>query len=178
MLLQYKTIAIRPAATEDAPLLARWWNDGTVMAHAGFPNGLGTTAEKVAADIVRDSDDTARRLILMLDGIPIGEMCYYRRSAKIAEIGIKICESTYQEKGIGKVALSLLIRYLFGNGYEKIILDTNLKNIRAQHVYEKLGFQKIRVNMDSWTNQLGQLESSVDYELTIENFHDFAVYSS
>lgn len=175
MLLNYQKITIRNAAMEDAPLLARWWNDGSVMAHAGFPKGLGTTPEKIAADLTQDSDEHRRRLILLWEDIPIGEMVYRNLGDGSADIGIKICESTYQEKGIGRLALSMLIQALFDSGYEKIVLDTNLNNTRAQHVYEKLGFQKLRINHNSWRNQLGQRESSVDYALTPENFVNFAV---
>lgn len=175
MKLTYKNIQIRNAAEEDALLLAQWWNDGNIMAHAGFPLGLGTTAEQIAEDIIKDTDDTRRRLMLLVDNIPVGEMVYRNIGHNTADIGIKICNTDYQEKGIGRIALSLLIRELFQLGYQKIVLDTNLKNLRAQHVYETLGFQKLRVNMDSWKNQLGQPESSVDYELTAETFHNFAV---
>lgn len=177
MRLQAGPVSIRYALPEDAASLARWWNDGSVMAHAGFPLGLGTTPEKIAKDLSKDSDTTRRRLMLELDAVPIGEMCYYHIDKETAEIGIKICEHRYQEKGIGRIALSLLIRHLFYYGYQKIILDTNLKNTRAQHVYELLGFQKMRVNLDSWKNQLGEPESSVDYQLISEDFHDFSVYS-
>jgi RimJ/RimL family protein N-acetyltransferase len=48
----------------------------------------------------------------------------------------------------------------------KIILDTNKKNVRAQHVYEKLGFKKVRENINSWQDQLGVWQTSIDYELT------------
>ena len=65
----------------------------------------------------------------------------------VAEIGIKICDFSYQNKGYGNELLHMLITYLFEDGdlnekyrVDKIILDTNLKNVRAQHVYEKLGF--------------------------------------
>ena len=40
--LQYENLTIRPAEIADAKQLACWWNDGAVMAHAGFPNGIGT----------------------------------------------------------------------------------------------------------------------------------------
>lgn len=86
------------------------------------------------------------------------------------KIGIKICESDYQEKGIGRVVLSMLIEELFRKGANVIFLDTNLKNTRAQHVYEKLGFRKTAVHYNSWKNQLGEMESSVDYELTADEF--------
>ena len=50
------------------------------------------------------------------------------------------------------------------------ILDTNLKNERAQYVYEKLGFKKKRINVDSWKNQIGELQSSVDYAISKEEY--------
>ena len=159
-------LSIRTAVPEDAPLLARWWNDGSIMAHAGFPKGLGITAEEVAAGLGRGS------LMLLWEGNPIGEMNYRSAGPDTAEIGIKICEAAYQNRGIGKNALSLLIQALFSMGYSKITLDTNLKNTRAQRVYESLGFQKLRVNVNSWKNQLGQWESSVDYELTADHFQN------
>ena len=69
----------------------------------------------------------------------------------------------------------MLISFLFYDlRYQKIILDTNLNNKRAQHVYEKLGFRKLRVNVNSWQNQLGEPQSSVDYELIPEDFVNFA----
>ena len=58
-------------------------------------------------------------------------------------------------------------------GYHKIILDTDLKNQRAQHVYEELGFKKIRINKKSWRDQLGLWQDSVDYELTKDFFVSF-----
>jgi hypothetical protein len=32
---------IRNAYARDAKILSEWWNNGEVMAHAGFPDGLG-----------------------------------------------------------------------------------------------------------------------------------------
>ncbi|MDO5153632.1 MAG: hypothetical protein Q4D50_09785 [Eubacteriales bacterium] len=69
-MLHYEKITIRNALPEDAPLLARWWNDGAVMAHAGFPKGLGTAAEKIAAGLADDTDETRRRMILLRDATP------------------------------------------------------------------------------------------------------------
>ena len=175
MKLQYQDILLRNAEEKDAAQLAAWWNDGAVMAHAGFPLGLGTTPEKVASEIASDSDGTRRRLILEHRQKPVGEMCFRILSDDSAEIGIKICEAEYQERGIGRIALSMLIRALFHQGCEKIILDTNLKNTRAQHVYELLGFQKTGVRRDAWTDQLGRPQSAVDYELTKDRFNDFTL---
>ena len=167
MYIRYDTLLIRDAVTADAQQLTAWWNDGAVMAHAGFPLGLGTTVEKVIAGLGNG------RLILEENERLIGEACYRKVGEGIAEIGIKICETDCQNRGLGRVILSMLIAWLFEQGYEKIVLDTNLTNLRAQHVYESLGFQKLRVNIDSWTDQLGNKQSAVDYELTEDNFVDY-----
>ena len=166
--LQYGRLTIRDALPSDAPQLVLWWNDGAVMAHAGFPLGLGTTVEREAARLPAPG-----RLMLEYKDQPIGEM-NWRDVGNAAEIGIKICEVPMQERGLGRIALSLLIRELFSMGFPKIILDTNLTNTRAQHVYEKLGFCKVAVRENSWTDQLGRPQSAVDYALTPENFINFA----
>ena len=173
MRLEKGALCIRDAHASDASQLAAWWHDGTVMAHAGFPYGLGISEAQIGESLKKDSDDSRRRLIIEYDGRKIGEMNFSNRE-DAAAIGIKICEKDYQEKGLGRICLSLLIRELFDRGYEKIVLDTNLNNARAQHVYELLGFERKRVNIDSWKDQTGKLNSSVDYELIEEDFHDYA----
>ena len=167
----------------DAGLLVEWWNDGDVMAHAGFPRGLGTTAAKVEKELERPG-----RLIIEYDGEPIGEMCYefYKKGAKVlcsgqiveselaSEIGIKICVPGKRERGIGRICLSMLIRELFRLGVGEILLDTMTDNSRARHVYELIGFECMRVNIDSWVSPDGIAYSSADYRLVPERFHDFA----
>lgn len=43
MRIEKETITIRSARIADAVQLNNWWNDGAVMQHAGFPNGIGQT---------------------------------------------------------------------------------------------------------------------------------------
>jgi RimJ/RimL family protein N-acetyltransferase len=107
--------------------------------------------------------------MIEIDGKAVGEMNYRNKGSETAEIGIKICDFTKLEKSYGTKALKMFIRYLFGElKYKKIILDTNLNNKRAQHVYEKIGFKQVGIRENSWKNQLGELQSSVDYELLSE----------
>ena len=167
MLITQGNLTIRNATADDAEQLCAWWNDGKIMAHAGFPNGLGITPQAIRDDLAGDTDETCRRCVIELNGKLIGEMNYRNKGEGTAEIGIKICESAEQEKGYGTTLLSMFIDALFHSyGYEKIILDTNAKNTRAQHVYEKIGFKKVGENRDSWKDQLGEPQSSIDYELT------------
>lgn len=139
------------------------------MAHAGFSNGVHTDFENLMEKI-KNETDISRRLIIEIDSIRVGEMSYTIKD-DVAEIGIKICDFVYQEKGYGTKVLKMLIRYLFKEmSVKKIILDTNINNARAQHVYEKIGFIKIGVRINSWKNQLGILQSSIDYELIEKDF--------
>ena len=62
---------------------------------------------------------------------------------------------------------------LFQNGFELIVLDTDVNNARARHVYESLGFQLIRINENSWQNQIGAYRSSVDYQLKECDFRPY-----
>lgn len=166
MFIRYKNLTIRNAVSADAEQLCAWWNDGKVMAHAGFPNGVGCTPEEIRESLASDRDESHRRHIIELDGTPIGEM-NYRNKEGAAELGIKICDFTQQEKGYGTELLTVFIDALFRYyGYEKMILDTNLKNERAQHVYEKkLGFRRVGIETDAWQDQLGEWNSIVNYEM-------------
>ena len=167
MKIQYKNLTIRQAGVSDVKQLVMWWNDGTVMAHAGFPNGLGVTEKEVIEKL-----GNGCMVIEEYDRL-IGECNYRNIHDGVAEIGVKICETDCQNRGVGRRILSMLIGWLFQNGYSKIVLDTNLTNARAQHVYESLGFQKVRTSIDSWKDQLGRLQSSVDYELIEKNFNSY-----
>lgn len=171
MYLKDGDLVIRDATPTDAELLCAWWNDGNVMEHAGFPNGLGISRNAVAEQLAKDDDEIHRQLILEIDFVPVGEMNYRNKGNKTAEIGIKICNFEEHEKGFGTRYLKMLIGHLFyEKGYDRIILDTNVKNKRAQHVYDKIGFRQVAIRVDSWRNQLGELQSFIDYELTKGDF--------
>jgi RimJ/RimL family protein N-acetyltransferase len=167
MHLTYKDLTIRAATPADAEQLCAWWNDGEVMAHAGFPHGLGVEPGDVRARLA-DGGGEMRLQMREQGGKPIGEM-HYRDRGGAAAIGIKICSRACQGKGTGTALLKIFITALFDTlGFEKVTVDANAKNLRAQHVYEnKLGFKKVRVNENSWRDQLGQMQSSIDYEMTV-----------
>lgn len=51
MKIQYENLTIRQAELMDVKQLVSWWNDGVVMAHAGFPNGLVRPRKKLKKDL-------------------------------------------------------------------------------------------------------------------------------
>lgn len=174
MILTFENLTIRNATSDDAKQLVLWWNDGLIMAHAGFPMGLGQTVNAVVEKLKNDSDESFRHLIIEVSQNAVGEMSYRNRGQGTAEISIKICDFSLHNKGLGKKLLSMLISFLFKDmKYEKIVLDTNLENKLARHVYEQLGFRKLQILENSWKNQLGESQSTIKYELYLNDFIDF-----
>ena len=171
MRIEKANLVIRSAVTEDAQVLTDWWNNGEIMAHAGFPKGLGQTVERTLQQIGKNQRGLSQLCLIEIDAFPVGET-NFRIAENSAEIGIKICNGAYQNKGYGSRLLCILIDYLFLDealkqvaSIDRLLLDTNLQNTRAQHVYEKIGFRKKAVNQNAWQDQLGVWQSSVDYEM-------------
>ncbi len=179
MRIQKDNIVIRSATIDDAIQLNTWWNDGKVMEHAGFPNGLGETIEDTIDNIKNRKDKLNQLCIIEIDGKPVGELSY-RIKADKAYPGWKICDFNYQNQGYGTKIIMILLEFLFTDGdinstfsVNKIILDTMLENKRAQHVYEaKIGAKKIGLRENTWQDQVGNWRSAVDYEITREAFFD------
>jgi hypothetical protein len=40
MILKNENLSLRTCEVDDSKHLVKWWNDGKVMEHAGFPNGI------------------------------------------------------------------------------------------------------------------------------------------
>ena len=156
MNIKFENIKIREAEISDANILTNWWNDGKVMAHAGFPRGLGTNIKEVEKQIKSYEGN-----------IPIGEMSYGIGDG-FAEVGWKLCDENFQNKGYGTKIINKTFEFIFNDkkindavNIEKIIWDTNLNNKRAQKVYEDK-VHAIRVKVE--------LQSSVLYEMPRERF--------
>ncbi len=164
-----ENLSIRPATQTDVEALLTWWNDGAVMAHAGFPQGLHLSANQVEATVdafqnAIDCDGSRRAMlyILEVDGLAVGEMNYRRLKEDLTtfEIGIKICNSNYQGGGRGTCYLMMLLGELFiYQNAARVVLDTKKDNLRAQKVYEKIGFSRVAVQQEA-----------IEYALSLENW--------
>lgn len=56
----------------------------------------------------------------------------------------------FQRKGLGQLILESLERRAKELGYKKILLDTTVKQIAAQKMYEKNGYVEIRRQTEGW----------------------------
>lgn len=180
MRIQKDNIVIRSATIDDAIQLNEWWNDGRVMEHAGFPNGIGESLDDTIASIRRGEGKLSQLCIMEINGKPVGELSYSIRGDEAAYPGWKICDFNYQKQGYGPKITMILLEFIFTDvvinskfPIEKIIWDTTLENKRAQYVYEnenKIGARKMGIQENLWKDQLGNWRSSVDYEISKEDF--------
>ena len=83
MNLAENNLSIRKATVDDAKTLCRWWNDGELMQTVGFPQGLGTTVEKVRYQVENPHGNNL--LILEILGEPVGEANYKDKGSGIKE---------------------------------------------------------------------------------------------
>ena len=93
MEISNEDLTIQSAAPDDAALLCRWWNDGEVMAHAGFPDGLHASEAKVREELIAVAGGPLYQLIIEAGSTPAGEMHYRDQGGGVAENGVKICDA-------------------------------------------------------------------------------------
>lgn len=178
MRIEKDNIIIRSATIDDAVQLNEWWNDGKVMEHAGFPNGLGETLEDTINNISHQGEKLNQLCIIEINGKPIGELSYRIKNDRVASTGWKICDFNYLNQGYGPKIIMMLFEFLFTDEsfnsnfpIDKIVWDTMLENKRAQYVYEhKIRARKTGLQQKSWQDPLGNWRSTVDYEINKEDF--------
>lgn len=178
MKIEKENIVIRSATVDDAKQLNQWWNDGAVMEHAGFPNGIGESLEDTINNTKNWEGKLSQLCIIEVDSKPIGELSYRIKGDGAAYPGWKICDFSYQNQGYGPKIIMMLLKFLFTDEainskfpIEKIVWDTMLENKRAQHIYEtKIGAKKIGIQENAWKDQLGDWRTAVDYEISKEEF--------
>jgi len=101
MRIQKDNIVIRSATIDDAIQLNKWWNDGRVMEHAGFPNGLMESLEDTMNNIRSWEGKLSQLCVIEIDGKLVGELSYRIKDDNVAYPGWKICDFSYQNQGYG-----------------------------------------------------------------------------
>lgn len=138
-------VYLRPIEPEDAELVHRWYEDSRVAELMGDPpTSLAQRRlryEKSAGD---DRHDFFRFLICRLDDDrPIGRTDLFDidRDNGSAAFGITIGEPDLWSQGYGSDAVNALVDFAFGQlRMERVWLDTDDHNHRAQAAYRKAGF--------------------------------------
>lgn len=178
MRVQKDNIVIRTAISQDAVKLNKWWNDGRVMEHAGYPYGLGYSLEETIDDIKEWEGIKGQLCVIEIDGKVIGELSYTIKRNNVAYPGWQICEKSYQNKGYGPKIMMMLFEFIFTDEkinskvpIKTIAWDTMIENKRAQYVYEnKMGIRKVGIKKNYWKDQRGKWRTAIFYELNRNEF--------
>lgn len=84
----------------------------------------------------------AMYFVVDLDGNVVGFSGLWNilNEGNITNIAIK---KEYQQQGIGTKLINTMMKQAKEEGIEALTLEVRISNVKAQHVYEKLGFQGV-----------------------------------
>jgi RimJ/RimL family protein N-acetyltransferase len=148
-------VYLRPLEPGDAELIHHWFEDARVHTLMGdLPRSLAwrrQSAEEAAKD---DGRDVFRFIICQLvDDRPIGRTDLFEidRTNGSAALGITIGEPALWGRGLGTDAVNALVDLAFGQlRMERVWLDTDADNARAQAAYTKAGFSREGILRHAW----------------------------
>jgi diamine N-acetyltransferase len=98
--------------------------------------------------------ELGRCFLILVDGEPVGQVTYNdiveRDGRKQVELDIWMRSEASCGKGYGTGALDALCRYLHERfGVEQFMVQPSERNPRAIHAYEKVGFGRLDVPVES-----------------------------
>ena len=152
-ILRGPRVTLRPMTHDDAPALMRWGDDADF---AWFQWGRNPSRWPDRASSEKWIDGFAERsggiFAIEHEGRAIGQANYrdWQPKAKSAEVGIGIGEPALWSKGLGREALSLLLRHLVDDlGAHRVNLHVLAYNDRAIASYRAAGFEVEGIERDA-----------------------------
>lgn len=141
-----RLIRLRGQEPDDEPLLHEWFNDPAVTEHLSirYPISHRSEREFVAshsdvryADAVFAVETLGERRLIGGCSLELA-----RPEDRSAILGIAIGDKSCWDGGYGTDTMRTLCRFGFEMmNLHRIQLDVYARNLRARHVYEKIGFQ-------------------------------------
>lgn len=137
-------INIRPLTENDLSYKIRWYNDERINKYLHYEEKF--EYDKTLKWFKNIKSDLSRfENIIEYNNKPVGIIGLFEIDKKNRKAGIYITigELDIQGKGIAYKTMMKFMEYCFNEfELEKIYLYTDLENIRAQKLYEKIGFRK------------------------------------
>ena len=137
-------IRIRKFERTDIPKKVEWINnpENNQFLHYDIPISVEGTERWYDSHL---GEDTRYDAVIEADSIPVGTiglLSIDRKNSK-AEYYIAMGEPVYKGKGVAKEASMLILKYGFEVlGLNRIYLFTEIENLAAQKLFEKVGFVK------------------------------------
>ncbi|SCZ76878.1 GNAT family N-acetyltransferase [Pseudobutyrivibrio xylanivorans] len=128
-----------------------WQNDDAIFMDMSMFKPFEYSPEKVDKYFDSKQEPTRILFVIMLEDKPIGEVQLKQIDFdnKECELSIHMQNDDFKGKGYGTEAERQAIQYAFEElELEIIYADTIVKNVRSQHIIDKLGFEFIRQEGD------------------------------
>lgn len=143
MTIRTARLRIRLANDSDIVFVAALWNHPAIMAHAGYPEGLGITPEAVRKKLPRHNESLLDSILVVEQentGIPIGQAMMQSPDETGGSItDIKLLPE-YQRRGFGSEIKRAMISFLFENtACSHVEATPNLDNISSIRMQESVG---------------------------------------
>ena len=135
-------ITIRKFERTDIPKKVEWINnpENNRFLHYDIPICVEKTEKWFDSHL---GENTRYDAVIEADGVPVGTIGLLeidRKNSK-AEYYIAMGETAYKGKGVAKEASRLILEYGFQTlGLNRIYLFTEVENVAAQKVFERVGF--------------------------------------
>lgn len=143
--LRGEHVYLRPLEPDDADLVSGWYADDRVRKLMGErPMSFARRRQRYEEALKEDGDSVYRFVICRLDDdVAVGRSDVFEidRANGSCAFGIAIGEPAMWGQGLGTDAVHAIVDFCFGElRMERVWLDTDASNERAQAVYRKAGF--------------------------------------
>ncbi len=151
-------VYLRPLEPDDLEAVHRWFEDHRIASLMGdLPRSLARRRQVYDAHLAEEGETHAQFVICRLaDDVPVGRMDLFEidRRHGSACLGITIGDPADWNQGYGTDAVNAVVDLAFGQlRLERVWLDTDVSNARAQAAYTKAGFVREGVLRHSFFEQ-------------------------
>ncbi|MCL5935585.1 MAG: GNAT family N-acetyltransferase [Firmicutes bacterium] len=144
MQLKGSMVMVRSMTQSDLPKLVQWKNDPEIADLVrGAPIYTNLTMETKRFEKSLENGEALRLMLCTGEGESIGFMVItdLDKPNKKANLGMLIGEKQYWNRGLGSEAMEVILKHFFDNlGFNRIGLEVFEYNLRARHMYRKVGF--------------------------------------
>jgi RimJ/RimL family protein N-acetyltransferase len=138
-------VYLRPLEPDDADVVHGWYADDRFRVTMGeTPMSLARRRRRYEDLATRSEEDVVRFVICRIeDDIPVGRADIFMidHANGSCGFGIGIGDAAMRGQGLGTDAVGALVDFAFGElRMERVWLDTEASNTRAQASYRKAGF--------------------------------------
>ena len=143
--LRGERVYLRPLEPDDADLVSRWYADDRVRRLMGDPPTSFARRRRRYEDAVKEDGDAVYRFLIcrLADDEPVGRTDLFEidRANGSCAFGIAIGDPALWGQGLGTDAVNAIVDFAFGElRMERVWLDTDAANERAQATYRRAGF--------------------------------------